>query len=189
MGLGNPGPRYAASRHNVGFMAIEEFGSRHGRGAVTEEMGGLVRRARWAGEDLLLFRPLSYMNRSGGPVRALCRARGVETADLVVVYDDADLPLGLIRVRAAGRPAGHRGMASISEALDEERISRIRLGIGKPRDGEGDLSEFVLEEFLPSEREALEEMIREAAGALEVLVREGVTAAMNRYNKRAGLDA
>ena len=183
VGLGNPGPRYARTRHNVGFMAAEEFLRRHGVGAAWEEHGALVRAARWAGERLLVVRPLEFMNLSGGPISALCRSEGAAPADLVLAYDDADLPFGSIRVRPGGRPAGHKGVASIVEALGTDEIPRVRIGVGRPPEV-GDLAEWVLETFDPAEAETLPDLIGRAVDAAELLIREGVKSAMNRYNRR-----
>jgi peptidyl-tRNA hydrolase, PTH1 family len=184
VGLGNPGQRYARTRHNVGFMAAEEFLARHGVGRPREERGSIVAEARWAGEVILVARPQSFMNASGSSVAALLRACGGTPEDLIVAYDDADLALGTVRVRPGGRPAGHKGMLSIAEALGTEEIVRVRMGVGRPDSRERGLAEYVLETFDPSEEEAREEMIRAAAGALEVILKDGVKTAMNRYNRR-----
>lgn len=188
VGLGNPGRRYAGTRHNVGFMAAEEFLERHGSGPLREEHGALVAGARWAGESVLVALPQSFMNLSGTPVAKLARSHRTEASDVVLLYDDADLPLGSIRVRPGGRAAGHNGVASVVEALGTEEIPRVRLGIGRPgtesparRPG---LADYVLDEFAPEEEAARKEMIRAAADAVEWLIREGVKAAMNRYNRR-----
>lgn len=184
VGLGNPGSRYARTRHNVGFMATAEFLARHGVGRPREEKGSIVAEARWAGEVLLVARPQAFMNASGGPVASLLRAYGGSAEDLIVAYDDADLPLGAVRVRPGGRPAGHKGMISISESLGTEQIVRVRMGVGRPGSRESGLTEYVLENFDPSEDPVREEMIRAAAGAVETILRDGVKTAMNRYNRR-----
>lgn len=166
-------------------MAAEEFLSRHRRGAAREEHGAIVASVRLGGDQVLVARPLSFMNRSGGPVEALCRAYRLLPGDLILAYDDADLPLGVIRVRPAGRAAGHRGVESIVEALGSEEIPRVRLGIGRPPGSELELAEYVLEEFRASEQESVGEMIKNAADAVEIVLLRGVTAAMNSYNRRA----
>jgi PTH1 family peptidyl-tRNA hydrolase len=186
VGLGNPGPRYARTRHNVGFMAAGEFLARHGRGEEREEQGALVGRARWAGQPVLVARPQSFMNLSGGPVSKLCGRYGVAADDVVLIYDDSDLPLGALRVRPDGRSAGHRGVQSVMEALGTERIARVRLGIGRPDAGAAGLSDYVLDEFDESERETLDAMIGRSVDALQVLLKQGVKAAMDLYNQRPG---
>jgi len=184
VGLGNPGAGYRGTRHNVGFMLAEEFLARHGRGQAREEHGALVAAARWAGEALLVARPMSFMNLSGRPVGALCRVHDVLPSDLVVAYDDADLPLGTIRVRPGGRPSGHRGMASIIEELGVEEIPRLRMGIGRPGEpGEG-LADYVLAEFAPEEAGPAREMIARGTDAVEMMLSRGVKFAMNHYNRR-----
>jgi len=185
IGLGNPGERYARTRHNVGFMAAETFLDRHGRGGAARiESGALVAEARWAGATLLVARPQLMMNLSGPPVLALCRRHRMDAADLVIAYDDADLPFGRVRVRPDGRAAGHNGMASIVEALGTEAIPRVRIGIGRPPREKGGLAGHVLEGFSAGEVEAVGTMIAEAAEAIEVLLRDGVKEAMNRFNRR-----
>lgn len=186
VGLGNPGVRYARTRHNVGFMAAEAFLSRHRRGPDREELGAVVGEARWAGELLLVARPQSFMNLSGGPVAALARRHSAAPADIVLVYDDSDLPLGAIRVRPGGRPAGHRGVESVVEALGTAEIPRIRLGIGRPEGTPGGLADYVLDEFSAEEMDAVSPMIERAAEALRVMLKRGVKAAMNMYNRRPG---
>lgn len=184
VGLGNPGSAYDGTRHNVGFMLAEEFLARHGRGRPKLEHGALVAPARWAGESMLVARPQKFMNLSGGPVGALCRAHDVLPSDLVVAYDDADLPLGTIRIRPSGRPSGHRGMASIIEALGVEEIPRVRLGIGRPGGEGGDLADYVLARFEPGEAEQVGEMIAAGTDAVEMALSRGVKFAMNHYNRR-----
>ncbi len=186
VGLGNPGPRYERTRHNVGFLAAREFLARHGRGEEREERGALVRTARWAGESIAVVRPQSFMNLSGAPVSAIASRYGVGPEGIVLLYDDSDLPLGALRVRPDGRAAGHRGVLSVMEALGTERIARIRLGIGRPaRAGRG-LAEHVLDEFEESEIETLEQMIGRSVDALQAYLKAGVKAAMNLYNQRPG---
>jgi len=185
-GLGNPGRRYERTRHNVGFMAVEEFLERHARGPERLERGAIVAEARWAGEHVLVVRPQMMMNLSGPPVAALCRSYDAPASDLIVAYDDADLPLGQIRVRPDGRPAGHNGVASIVEALGTQSIPRVRLGIGRPAGVRLGLADHVLATFEKEEEEPLRAMIVEAADAMEIALRFGVKEAMNRYNRRRG---
>jgi len=184
VGLGNPGAAYVGTRHNVGFMLAEEFLARHGRGAVKTEHGALVAAARWAGESLLVARPQRFMNLSGGPVGALCRTHDVLPSELVVAYDDADLPLGTIRIRPSGRPSGHRGMASIIDALGVEAIPRVRLGIGRPGGQDEELADYVLARFEPDEAETVRDMIATGTDAVEMALSRGVMYAMNHYNRR-----
>ncbi len=141
----------------------------------------LIATAQVGGTELLVARPQTLMNLSGRAVAALARRRGIETGEIVLVYDDADLPLGAIRVRPGGSPGGHRGVLSVVEWLGTRDVPRVRLGIGKD---EGELARRVLSRFAPAEQEALDRMITGAADAVEDTVREGVLFAMNRYNRR-----
>jgi PTH1 family peptidyl-tRNA hydrolase len=125
------------------------------------------------------------MNLSGPPVLAISRSYSAAPSDLILAHDDADLPLGMVRVRPDGRAAGHRGVASIVEAMGTESMPRLRMGVGRPG-GEGDLADYVLDEFTADEEAPLREMIETATDAVEVLIREGVKVAMNRYNRRRG---
>lgn len=166
-------------------MAAEEFLSRHGVGRAREEAGCLLAEARWAGEVVLVARPQAFMNLSGPPVLAISRRYSATPSDLILAHDDADLPFGMVRIRPDGRPAGHRGVASIVEAMGTEAIPRLRMGVGRPA-GESDLADYVLDEFEASEEAPLREMIETATDAVEVLLREGVKSAMNSYNRRRG---
>lgn len=188
VGLGNPGPRYEGTRHNVGFMVAEEFLSRHGKGAPREEKEALVAEARCAGQVVLVVRPLSFMNLSGKPVEALARRYGVLPSEMVLLYDDSDLPTGQIRVRPGGGAGGHRGMESVIEALGTSEIPRIRMGIGRPGGEHGGLADYVLERFEETELNSVRTMIERSAEALQVTLKRGVKAAMNLYNQRSGKD-
>ncbi len=180
LGLGNPGERYAATRHNVGFRVVEELARRGGMALGGRECNTLVAE----GEGLALAAPQTYMNRSGHAARCLSERRGLEAEDLLVVYDEVHLPLGTLRLRRQGSPAGHRGMESVLENLGTDRVPRLRLGVagqGGTPDG-ADLVEFVLEPFAGDETEQVEAMIRRAADACEVWAAGGVEAAMQRFN-------
>lgn len=182
VGLGNPGAVYAGTRHNVGFMAVQRLAGRDARWRK-----GWWIRGRWArlsapdGGEVLAVEPWSYMNRSGAVVQALMRRYRVPVEGLVVVYDDTDLELGRLRVRPGGRTGGHRGVASIVEALGTEDFARVRLGIGRPPAGTP-MVDFVLSPFEESDAPAVERMNELAAAAIRWIWAEGVESAMNRYN-------
>ncbi len=179
LGLGNPGERYAATRHNVGFRVVEELARRRGTPLAGRECNAWV-----AGGDLLLAAPQTYMNRSGHAARCLRERRGVAPEDFLVVYDEIHLPLGTLRLRRDGSPAGHRGMESVLENLGTDRVPRLRLGVGSgdgPPAGD-DLVAFVLEPFAAGERQRVEAMILRAADACEVWAADGAEAAMQRFN-------
>jgi peptidyl-tRNA hydrolase, PTH1 family len=178
LGLGNPGERYRATRHNAGFLVVEELARRRGLELGGEECRCLVATAA----DLLLAQPQTYMNRSGYAARCLVESRALAVADLLVVYDDIHLPLGKLRLRPGGSPAGHRGMESIVENLSTADVPRLRLGVGQEGLTGEALVNFVLAPFAPEEREVAAAMIVRAADAAECWLIEGVAEAMNRFN-------
>lgn len=180
MGLGNPGRRYRGTRHNVGFEVVDRLARRWAARFRTEGSAE-VAHAQFSGQPVALAKPLTYMNLSGEAVAELVRRYGVAPSDVLVVYDDMDLPVGTIRVRARGRPAGHRGMASVVEALGTLEVPRVRVGIGRPW---SDAVDHVLSRFEPEERAAVEEAVERAADAVEAVLRDGIHRAMDRFNRR-----
>ena len=181
VGLGNPGRRYRGTRHNVGWEVVDRLARRFGI-QLEEEAEALVGRGTIAGCPVLLAKPQTYMNESGRAVRALVRRYGLAPQDLLIVYDDVDLPVGAIRIRPRGSAGGHHGMASVIEALGTQEIPRVRIGIGRPP---GDTAEYVLSRFSPEERPVVEEAVERAADAVETILREGIEVAMGRFNRRA----
>jgi PTH1 family peptidyl-tRNA hydrolase len=183
LGLGNPGEPYRDTRHNVGFRVVEELARRWQVPVDRPECNSLAGSKTGEGEDVLLVKPQTYMNRSGYAARCLSERHGLDPAAVLVVYDEVNLPLGKLRVRRAGSPAGHRGLESIIENLRTSEIPRLRLGVA-PEGGVKyeDLADFVLAPFSAEEREVVEEMIRRAADACEMWVGEGVEAAMRGFN-------
>jgi PTH1 family peptidyl-tRNA hydrolase len=188
VGLGNPGPRYADTRHNVGVRVLERFASDHGlaldaRRYASRFASGSIDNG---GErlDVALLAPETFMNRSGEAV--VQAAAALELADvatdLLVVFDDVDLPFGRLRLRPGGSAGGHRGLADVIERLARRDFARLRFGVGRPAP-EQDTVEYVLEEFSPAERAALPDHIARAARALEVALCTGVAAAMNEFNR------
>ena len=181
VGLGNPGPEYEETRHNAGFEVVAELARRHG-GRWNRRLGvpGEVARVHLAGEVILL-RPLTYMNASGDAVRPLVRRLGLAPADVVVVFDDMDLPPGRLRIRPGGSSGGHRGVASVVAALGTEAFPRVRVGIGRPPEGV-DPVDYVLSRIPGGERAAWQAALARAADAVEVLATEGLAMAMQRFN-------
>lgn len=181
LGLGNPGERYRDTRHNAGFLVVEELARRWGVRLDRRECNAFV-----GGEQdgTLLALPQTYMNRSGWAARCLVETHALDPAGVLVVYDEVALPLGKLRLRKLGSPGGHRGLESVIENLRTDQVPRLRLGIspedGPPR-GE-DLVEFVLAPFPADQREAVEAMVSRAADACEVWVGEGAEAAMAKFN-------
>lgn len=185
VGLGNPGSRYVGSRHNVGFMVVEELAARHratfrpGRGPWWEASIEL------AGETVVLLKPTTYMNASGAAVVEAVGLRQNESLRLLVVFDDFQLPLGRIRLRVRGTDGGHNGLASVLESLGTLEVPRLRCGIASvhmPSDKER-MVDFVLEPFRPDEADIVNAMVARAADACETAVRRGWTAAMNEFNR------
>jgi len=182
LGLGNPGAEYRETRHNVGFRVVEELARRWGISIDHLECNSLV----GGGGDgrPWLARPQTYMNRSGYAARCLLERHELDPAEILVVYDEVNLPLGRLRLRRTGSPAGHRGLESILESLRTDQVPRLRLGIapeaGVPTGDE--LPDFVLSPFAAEEQETVAAMIQRAADACEVWVSEGVEVAMNRFN-------
>ena len=182
MGLGNPGVAYERTRHNVGFQALDRLAGRCG-GKWKRSWRFPVWLGTMAGFDreCALVKPRTFMNRSGQAAGVLARSRGWSPEDLVVAYDDVDLPCGTIRLRRKGSAGGHNGVASIIEALGTETFPRLRIGVG-PRPSGSDLVDFVLSPFREEERLLMEPALDRVADALEMIVRDGMDAAMNRFN-------
>ncbi len=181
VGLGNPGARYRETRHNIGFVVVDEVARRH---AVTFAAGpaeALIARARAFGEGAWLAKPLTFMNNSGGAIAELLRYYRVAIADLLVVVDEANLPLGRLRARARGSAGGHNGLKSIVESLATEEFARLRIGIGRGS-ALGDLANHVLARWDDEERPEIERAVSRAADAAEMFVTEGIERVMNAYN-------
>lgn len=181
-GLGNPGPRYRSNRHNLGFMALDTLSERHS--LSWRRAAGPAEIALWrvAGRAVTLVKPLAWMNESGA---ALAKHGGAAKDDLLVVCDDLNLPLGSLRLRPRGGSGGHKGLDSLIEHLGTADFPRLRLGIGSALPGVA-WEEFVLADFLPEEREAVNAMIETAADAIETAVRQSLDAAMRRFNAAGG---
>lgn len=182
-GLGNPGERFRFTRHNVGFRVVDLLADRWaltGQGRVRDGAAVLEARLPEPVGRVLLVKPMKYMNLSGGPLRAAVRQTAVDVAtDLLVVYDDADLALGRVRLRADGSAGGHNGMRDIISAFGSDDFPRLRIGVG--RSGRG-LVGHVLATFQGAERDLADEMVQVGADAAETWLREGLAAAMNSFN-------
>ncbi len=187
VGLGNPGSEYAGTRHNLGFAVVERLAAENGGAFRSRDFECEAAVVRLAGKRLLLIKPQSFMNRSGAAVAAWLERIGLTATELLVVHDDLDLPLGRIRIVAAGGAGGHRGICSIQEQLGTKAFPRIRVGIGRPQPGER-AADRVLGRFSTDEAALAAAVVERCAAALECLVREGIGSAMNRYNSRDVLD-
>ena len=187
-GLGNPGPRYQATRHNVGFRVIDELARQCGvpASAFKDRFHGEVASARLpgTGEELLLLRPQTFMNESGRSVQAACTFYKIKPSELIVAHDELDLPFSEVRLKQGGGDGGNRGIRSITAALGPDYI-RIRLGIGRPPpDFRGDVADFVLQAFPSAELAAVEQMVTRATEAVSLVTSLGLEKAMNRINQR-----
>jgi len=183
VGLGNPGPAYAHNRHNVGFCLVEALAREHGLTFARRQFRALVAGGTIARQAVLLAKPLTFMNLSGTAVGSLMRFYKLAPADLLVAYDDLDLPAGRVRLRPGGGSGGHKGMASIVERLGTEEFGRLRIGIGRPPFG--DAVDYVLQDFSRDEAGEIERAIERACQATLVWLQEGIEAAMNRFNRAA----
>jgi len=184
VGLGNPGPEYADTRHNVGFRCVEESAQRYAA-SWADRKDDLSSFAAVAHTDegivLVLAKPQTFMNRSGSAVRALIDKLGIEAAQCLVVYDDMDLPFGALRLRERGSPGTHNGMRSVVSSLQADAIPRLRIGISQASPGAA--TSHVLSEFGLDERAAVDELVKRAADAAIAWAIHGAAVAMNRYNK------
>ncbi len=185
VGLGNPGVKYAMTRHNVGFWVIDELAARYGCPLEKVKFQAYYATGHVAGSRAVLAKPLTYMNRSGIAVGELVRYYAAPLEKLLVIYDDLDLPIGRLRLRPGGSSGGHRGMASILSRLGTTEIPRLRLGIGRQAPaGEGRVVEHVLSRFSPEEEAAAHQAVVLAADAVEVFLLRGLEEAMNRFNAK-----
>jgi PTH1 family peptidyl-tRNA hydrolase len=183
VGLGNPGPKYAANRHNVGFHCLGRLAAAHSLSLNKRQKRAQVALGTIHGQPVVLARPRTFMNESGRAVAPLARFYQVPFERLLIVYDDLDLPLGAIRMRPAGGSGGHKGMRSIIEHLGGQDFPRLRIGIDRPP-GRMDPAAYVLRDFAAKEKPLLEKVLERAVAAIETWLREGVEAAMSQYNGR-----
>jgi PTH1 family peptidyl-tRNA hydrolase len=183
VGLGNPGPRYRHTRHNAGFRVLDVVAARAAAGSPESRFAGRYVEVAVAGQRVGLLAPETFMNRSGEALALALAALPIAdpALDLLVVFDDADLPLGRLRLRARGSSGGHNGLADVLERLATAAVPRLRFGIGRPGAPQGTV-DYVLEPFAPAEETLLAEALPRAADAVTCFVAEGIAAAMNRFN-------
>lgn len=182
VGLGNPGIKYKNNRHNVGFMVVEEIANRQGcvfkKGFLSD---GFMVKIKTEKETAILLKPSTYMNNSGICVKKIVSKNSIESCDVLVVYDDADLLPGILKLRKSGSSGGHQGMESIIEKLGTPDIPRLRVGIGKP--DRQDLADYVLSDFSNHEKDEIHQAIEKAADACIDWIDSGIDYVMNNYNK------
>jgi PTH1 family peptidyl-tRNA hydrolase len=185
VGLGNPGPRYAGTRHNAGFMVVDLLAERLGASfKARKSAGGAaadVVETRLAGLPVVLAKPRSFMNESGGPVAAVARFYKIKVEQITVVHDELDLPFGTLRLKRGGGEGGHNGVRSMVASLGSPEFARVRFGIGRPP-GRQDAADYVLRDFATVERRELPLFLDRAADAVEALLAKGLEAAQNEFN-------
>jgi peptidyl-tRNA hydrolase, PTH1 family len=181
VGLGNPGPQYAWTRHNLGFMVVAALAEDWRIPLKNHKMDAVWGQGRVNGEPVVLAQPITYMNLSGRAVSRLLNYWKLIPADLVVLHDDLDVPLGRLKLALGGGAGGHRGVLSIINALDTAEFYRVKLGIGRPPAVVA-AEEYVLEPFAPQELEEAASLVEKAVQAVKVLVAEGLAAAQNRFH-------
>ena len=183
VGLGNPGRKYAASRHNVGFVLAQRLAAKRNAKFKKRKYSAKAVQVELENGPALLVKPWTYMNRSGMAVRGLVQEGGVRLDRLLVVYDDLDIPFGEVRIRKTGGPGTHNGMASIVQEIDSSAFPRIRIGIG-PLPSGVDATDFVLDRFREDEKPILEKCLLTAEKAVNMIMLSGVDEAMNRFNRK-----
>ena len=183
VGLGNPGPEYSHNRHNVGQMVLDELASRVGGRFKSHKSRAQVLEGRLGigGPRIVLAKPQSYMNVSGGPVSALAQFYGIDPAHVVAVHDEIDIPFDTVKLKVGGGEGGHNGLRDISKALATKDYLRVRVGVGRPP-GRMDTADFVLRDFSAPEKKELPFLIDSAADAVEVLVNDGLLAAQQKFH-------
>ena len=184
VGLGNPGRQYEATRHNMGFDTIDELVEKHRIPQAGVKFNAMYGRGIIGGERVILMKPLSYMNLSGGPVRQMADYFNIDPeTELIVIYDDIDLDPGQLRIRKQGSAGGHNGMKDLIRQLGTQKFLRVKVGVGAKPNG-WDLADYVLGRFSASERKLVDEAIGRAADAVEMILSQGADAAMNEYNRK-----
>ncbi len=183
IGLGNPGKKYERTRHNAGFMAVDVLGRRFGIAVSQEKQHAVIGKGRVESHECVLAKPQTFMNESGRAVAGLLREFYCGPADLLVLHDELDLPLGTIRIKMGGGHGGHNGLRSLIEHIGTADFIRVRIGIGRPAPGM-DAADFVLSSFSSEERSAAAEAVDRAAEAAVAIVAQGTTNAMNLFNQK-----
>jgi peptidyl-tRNA hydrolase, PTH1 family len=183
VGLGNPGYEYHLTPHNLGFMAIDRLAEACGKELSRREAQALTTTTEFAGEQVVLAKPQTYMNLSGLAVARLLQNYELSPRDLLVLVDEIEIPLGMLRIRPRGSAGGHNGLKSIIGALEADDFARLRLGVGLDRPVE-DYVSYLLRPFRPAEMKLVAEMLEQASEAVRVILSEGVQKAMNRFNRK-----
>jgi PTH1 family peptidyl-tRNA hydrolase len=194
VGLGNPGPAYAFTPHNAGFLAIDRIAELCDVQVTNRRARALTARAKLQGHDVLLAKPETFMNLSGISVSALLQELQLTVEDMIVLYDELAIPLGTLRIRERGSAGGHNGVKSITGVLGTEEWLRIRIGIGKPplesgREVKAGGTDYLLAPMRKADLTVLDDALDEAVRAVEAVLTKGVSAAMNEFNRKVSVDA
>lgn len=182
VGLGNPGPEYADTRHNLGFVVIEELARRLGMTALKTKCHSFIGEGRIADKKIILAQPQTFMNNSGPAVRGLLDWFKLKPQNLTLIYDDVDLEIGQLRLREKGAAGGHHGVESVIASVGTSNFARVRIGIGR-EDLTGDVTDYVLQKIPPHQQEILAESVLSAAEAVLSIITDGLAAAMNKFNQ------
>lgn len=188
VGLGNPGTRYRFSRHNFGFLLLDHLAERHNIPVKKTSFGALAGDGRIGDARVILAKPQTYMNLSGAAVREISGYNRIDVADIIIVHDELDMPLGVIRLKRGGGPGGHKGLLSIIDSLGSADFLRLRLGIGKP-DDRRKMEDYVLQFFSPAEMATVSRVTALAVEAIEETISFGLQAAMNKYHTKTDKNA
>ncbi|MEA3465118.1 MAG: aminoacyl-tRNA hydrolase [Thermodesulfobacteriota bacterium] len=187
-GLGNPGERYASTRHNVGFMVAALLAARHGIALKKKGHQAQYGVGRCAAEQVMLLQPQTFMNLSGASVASACKSLGIAPGDVVVIHDEIDLPFGEVRVKVGGGHGGHNGLRNINQTIGTREYIRVRVGVDRPPTG-GDVAAYVLRSFSSSEKKELDTVLMSAAEVVETVIEFGVQQAMCDFNGRNVLNS
>lgn len=181
-GLGNPSSRYALTRHNAGFMAVDRIASVSGIKLDGKKHDSVSGRGIYLGEDVILAKPLTYVNLSGQAVRSFLKYYPLEVEDVLIIHDDMDIPLGGIRIKSGGGSAGHRGVESVIRELGTDGFARLRIGIASPENPSRGVK-FVLGRFSPEEKAVMEDVLSDCVRAVEEILARGLRSGMNKFNQ------
>jgi peptidyl-tRNA hydrolase, PTH1 family len=183
VGLGNPGPAYVTTRHNIGFMAVDRLVRKYGLTACRSRINAEIAEGDISGVRVLAAKPMAYMNRSGDPVSGIAQTHGIQCEDMVVIHDDIDLVYERLKIKEKGGDGGHNGLRSLIDALGTDAFLRVRMGVGRP-EGDIDVVDYVLDEFDANQRTTLEPFLSRAIQAAAAILCEGAKDAMNRLNRK-----
>jgi len=183
VGLGNPGNRYRFTRHNLGFLVLDRFASQRQISWKERKRVAMIGRGSTGDHEIVLVKPITFMNNSGQVLSPIVRKSGVTTSSILVIHDDLDLPLGKLKIKRGGGPGGHKGVASIQRELNDADFLRLKMGIGRPEDLEA-AEDYVLRSFSKEDAEDLQAFIDQGAEAISCILQEGESQAMNLFNRR-----